>query len=55
MYKPGLENLESVTHQEPKSDIKVSGKRKWKFLLEICIVLMLCVLLKVSSYNCSET
>jgi hypothetical protein len=38
MLESSPENVESV-------EKKVSGKRKWKFLLEICIVSMMCTLL----------
>lgn len=39
------------TTPEPNSEGKVSVKRKWKYLLEICIVLMMCGLLFYGASN----
>ena len=51
MFKLGNENVDKAsTTREPNNEVKVSVKRKWKYLLEICIVLMMCGLLFYAVY-----
>ncbi len=52
MFKLSIENVDkSSTTREPNSEVKGSLKSKWKFLLEVSIVLMMCGLLLYAISN----